>query len=80
MTKDQLRRRYIVTTPDVVSQILKDAFLNDDREGRINDDEEDIFIAGFTARNFPFPTIELAWQAYKAYHAELERFEPVRHE
>ena len=76
MTRAELRRRYIVTTPDEVSDILKEAFMQDDeRKTRF---PEMGFITFFSVLNGHKRSDVLeAWDKYEDYHKELNYFEPA---
>ena len=76
MTKAELRRKYIVTIPDEISDILKEAFMqDDDRKTRF---KEMGFITHFSMLNgHSTAHVNEAWDKYEAYHKELNHFEPA---
>jgi hypothetical protein len=73
MTKDQLRRKYIVTAPDPASAILKQAFEEEDC-GRIFSKAG--FVGCFVQQNCAPEDIDDAWMLYQTYRHELAKYEP----
>jgi len=75
MTREALRRKYIVTSEPPVTAMLREAFDEDDRDGRMT---EEAFVDHFLLNDCDLPDVRNAWIVYQKYHNELANYEPVR--
>lgn len=77
MTREQLRRRFIVSTPDPVSNILKEAFQDDDETKRVFD-ESSFFLRFHPMEGYHAKDVSTAYDFYMQYLDELRRYEPSK--
>jgi hypothetical protein len=68
MTKDEIRRKYLVTTDADVAAVLRSAFAVEDQNGTAVKD------IGWMGENEP--NLSLIRKAYAAYRRELEHYQP----
>lgn len=70
MTKDELRRKFIVATPDAVGLVLKLVFVVEDNTNRaVPESEFETMKNGYNPAD-----VDLAWGFYTQYRAELAHY------
>jgi hypothetical protein len=77
MTRDQIRRKYIVSTPDNVTEILRQTFAQEDHGNAGNIFDRAGFITYFTEQNYRVDDADDAWMLYQSYRHELAKYEPT---
>lgn len=77
MTKEQLRRRFIVSTRDQVSNILKEAFQADDADNTTYD-KASFFLRFHPMEGYDADDVNAAFEFYEKYLTELLFYEPSK--